>query len=266
MGIDAQIETVEDGNPTGKLIAVQIKTGASHFKVNRETYTHYIDPIHYQYWNNHSLPVVLVGVLSKTDLIWQKLDKPRMERTTKRYKTLIPKSQAFDRSAKEALEKYAEGPTEIQRFKKLMIDRPMINYLNRGGNLYVEFEDWVNKLVNRPTISVYFENERKYTWHYWYSGGILTLIEEMFPWASIRIDEEYYAAKCDYTEEELSLVKARHGHVYPFNDEMGEVENYRVRLSLNAFGKYGGPLNLDSASWLLSNIRGVNNGREASSA
>jgi len=38
-GIDAHVETVGDGNPTGKLIAIQIKSGPSHFHENDKTYT-----------------------------------------------------------------------------------------------------------------------------------------------------------------------------------------------------------------------------------
>ena len=32
-GIDAQVEVVEDGRPTGQLVAIQIKSGASFFRV-----------------------------------------------------------------------------------------------------------------------------------------------------------------------------------------------------------------------------------------
>ena len=60
-GIDAQIETIENGYASGKLIAVQIKSGEHYFKEKtKESIVYRGNRKHYDYWINHSLPVVIV--------------------------------------------------------------------------------------------------------------------------------------------------------------------------------------------------------------
>jgi hypothetical protein len=61
-GIDAHIETVDtDGKGTGRNIAVQIKSGNSYIKRNRNgEILYYAEKRHIQYWSTHSLPVILI--------------------------------------------------------------------------------------------------------------------------------------------------------------------------------------------------------------
>lgn len=49
MGIDAHVERVDEGDPTGKLIALQVKTGASHFHESGDTYFYYGTFTHLNY-------------------------------------------------------------------------------------------------------------------------------------------------------------------------------------------------------------------------
>ena len=238
VGIDAHIETVQDGNPTGKLIAAQIKSGPSHFKENENTYTYYIDKTHHDYWLNHSLPVLLIGVLSRETVIWQKITTATVKKAGESYKTLIPKSQLLNTGAVEQLSKIAEGPDEVQQVRRLIADRPFINELHSGSSIYLEFDDWINKSLGRTEIVLVLENGKRFSWHYVFSGmTIFKLIEKLFPWAIISIDEDFYEAKCDYSEEVLDLIKRNHGKIYPYSDTMSEVEHYRVRLSINKLGR-----------------------------
>jgi len=187
---------------------------------------------------NHSLPVVLVGVPSPGTIIWQKLTRTTISETKKGFKVLVPKAQTLTSGAKDALAAIAEGPTEAQRIRKLLLDRPIVQVLLDGGSVYVEFEDWVNKSLGRSEIKVFFAEEKNYTWNYWFTGmDVFGLIEKLFPWADYVLDEEYYRLHCEYSGEDLELVKRRHGDIYPFEDAMGEVERYRVRLTPNAFGE-----------------------------
>jgi len=63
MGIDAHIELVVDGEPTGALVAAQVKTGPSHFHEEVDAYVYYGDLAHLDYWTGHSLPVLLIAHL-----------------------------------------------------------------------------------------------------------------------------------------------------------------------------------------------------------
>ena len=60
-GIDAIIERKDEKYPSGKLIAVQIKSGDSYFKEMKEDKVVFRgENKHYNYWLNHSLPVIIV--------------------------------------------------------------------------------------------------------------------------------------------------------------------------------------------------------------
>ena len=60
-GVDAHVEVKANGRPIGRLLALQIKSGKSYFKhEKKDHYVHYGKRKHLWYWQNNSLPVVLV--------------------------------------------------------------------------------------------------------------------------------------------------------------------------------------------------------------
>jgi len=61
--------------PTGKLIALQIKSGVSFFKEETEgSYVYRTGDKHVAYWVGHSMPVVLVLYNPETkEAYWQEL-------------------------------------------------------------------------------------------------------------------------------------------------------------------------------------------------
>ena len=65
-GIDAQIETFDKDYASGKLIAVQIKSGDSFFNELKDDKIIFRgEKKHYDYWINHSLPVIIVLYIPK---------------------------------------------------------------------------------------------------------------------------------------------------------------------------------------------------------
>ena len=78
-GIDAQAEKLNlDGKGGGKLIALQIKTGASYFRKKGGEYVYYGEERHREYWINHSLPVFLIIHNPETNLtLWQRVELNR---------------------------------------------------------------------------------------------------------------------------------------------------------------------------------------------
>lgn len=76
-GIDAQVEPRnEEGKGSGKLVALQIKSGASHFIRRGNGYVFYGERRHLDYWDMHSLPVLLV-LHNPTDgmTLWQHVER-----------------------------------------------------------------------------------------------------------------------------------------------------------------------------------------------
>lgn len=81
-GIDAHVEVVTDGQPTGRLVGLQIKTGTSQFVARTETgWLYRPSDRHTDYWLRHSLPVYLLLVDTDTEKIyWQILDQSTITR------------------------------------------------------------------------------------------------------------------------------------------------------------------------------------------
>lgn len=73
VGIDGQIEYVNtDGYATGKIIAVQVKSGASFFKERDDNWLFYPEEKHRLYWENFPLPVFIVLHNPETGLSYWK--------------------------------------------------------------------------------------------------------------------------------------------------------------------------------------------------
>lgn len=110
MGIDAHVELVEDGNPTGKLMGLQIKTGRGNFHETKNAYVYYGDDVHLDYWTNHSLPVILVGHIPDTnETLWIEVSENTIEPTKKGWKVSLPKTAALDTACRADLTKLFEA-------------------------------------------------------------------------------------------------------------------------------------------------------------
>lgn len=245
MGIDAHVEIVHEGKPTGKLISLQIKTGPSHFTINKDNLTYYGKLRHVEYWLNHSLPVVLIAHLPGSgETFWVLILSKNIIYTEKHWKIEIPKSQVLDYKFKEDLAKIGEGTEEMIRKRKLFIDKPLMDVVKNGGKVSVVFMKWLHKYLNRTTVSIIIAEggnesiERE--WGIVHAGykeeEVMRLI---FPWAKATIDEEYYEENPD--EESLlgiyNIDWLYSQQFYPYRVQDNEVADFRLKLSLNKLGK-----------------------------
>ncbi len=104
VGLDAIIEQSEDGNPMGRFIAIQIKSGKANFHDSEKYLTHYVSHIHYHYWLNLEIQIILVAHLTETEkTYWQHICEKNFKKTRKRWKIEIPKRQEFNEKAKNGL-------------------------------------------------------------------------------------------------------------------------------------------------------------------
>lgn len=104
VGLDAIIEETQKGDPTGKFLAVQIKSGAGNFFVSDKKITYYVSNIHYNYWLNLNIPIILVAYFPKIEkTYWIQIAENSLKKTGKRWKLEIPKNQEFNIKAKNRL-------------------------------------------------------------------------------------------------------------------------------------------------------------------
>lgn len=97
-GIDAHVELVDEDNPTGKLIALQIKSGMSWFREQSEDFFIFRgDKKHLNYWLDHSLPVLVVLCdIESRQCYWQSITTTNVIPTEKAWKIHVPKYQRIN--------------------------------------------------------------------------------------------------------------------------------------------------------------------------
>ncbi|MFI5590133.1 DUF4365 domain-containing protein [Amycolatopsis sp. NPDC051758] len=100
-GIDGHVEIAdEDGRGTGRLIAVQIKSGPSHFRRVKGGWAFYYDETKRRLWLGHALPVMVVFIDLESDAIyWQRIHTSVERRTGKRYAVTVPENQTLSTAA-----------------------------------------------------------------------------------------------------------------------------------------------------------------------
>lgn len=106
VGIDAIIEQVENGEPMGKFIAIQIKSGIGNFYRNEKNLTYYVSNVHYNYWLNLNIPIILVAHLPDEDeTYWQEINLENLKKSKKRWKIEIPFKQQLNEKSENRLSK-----------------------------------------------------------------------------------------------------------------------------------------------------------------
>lgn len=217
MGIDAQIEQREDGSARGRLIAAQIKSGKSHLKDVRGSYRFYGEMKHYHYWLNHSLPVVLiVWIPSREVAVWQVVEQSKIEITGKKWAIDIPREKVLGKQTKAEMQKLFEGTLENRKQRALALDYPLMQRIADGEKLSLDV-DLRTGAVQRGSFTILCKDEDNderilQEWSAAYFGYTLgTVVAEMFPWADVFEDEEFYDAN--------------------LSDDSPPVEDWRERMS-----------------------------------
>jgi hypothetical protein len=260
-GIDAHVEIVDkDSNPTGNLIAIQIKSGKSYFSEFTETsYVFRSDTKHIEYWTKHCLPVIVVLYNAEEDkLYWESVSISTITTTGKGCKIEIPKYKWLDAKSHEELLKLVQPPPYIQNLNRLRLDKNWIELVASGEVVYLEFESWINKSLPRFNVVIGCENRKDIDEEEWptiYGAGlsIENVISALLPWANLEVDEDAYTNHA----EQLWADECYRGHdrdgevvfsmtfddwyrppkgIVPVSDN-GEIEGYRLLLSLNEVGK-----------------------------
>lgn len=208
-GVDAQIETIENGYATGKLIAVQIKSGESYFEeTTSEGIVFRGERKHYDYWLNHSLPVIIVLYNPKNDkCYWNIVNSETATLTSKNWKIEVPFSNLLE-NAKSKLFELADNLTEYEKkFNTFLFAKPWMKEIIMGNKVVLNAEEWINKSSGRGEfkLRIFDKNgTEKQVFNRTFLGfGLkpyIQVFKELFPWATITIDMDYYR---EYDEDAI---------------------------------------------------------------
>jgi hypothetical protein len=194
-GIDAQVEIVDDGKPTGQLIALQIKSGAAYFRTRGAGYVFYGDPRHLDYWDSHSLPVLLILHDPETQTtLWTKIERHLVTvGQNGNWSVEIPAYMTLSSdSAHYVAQSIPRSDPESTRRRRMSLDIQTIQEINDHDEVYLTADEWVNKSLNFRGAEIFFEDpefgQSTYKFDFYYPGrGITSLMDFLFPW----LDYEY---------------------------------------------------------------------------
>jgi len=123
-GIDAHAELIESERPSGRLLGIQLKSGASYLtETCDEGYIFRTDKEHVEYWTNHALPVLIC--LCDTDsqtIFWQVVNADTATSTGKGYKFTVPSTQTVADSSSRLFTELLTPVVAADRYTIFKID------------------------------------------------------------------------------------------------------------------------------------------------
>lgn len=118
-GIDGQVEIVVQGpvnrHAAGCLIAIQIKCGPTYLKNDiGDAYALYCSKAHANYWEGHSLPVIVVLCDPyAAECYWATVDSASLVRTPEGAKVIVPKANKLSASGAALVEIAQTGKLKV---------------------------------------------------------------------------------------------------------------------------------------------------------
>ena len=265
IGIDAHMELTEATGASKQLLALQIKSGTSWFKEQKDDCIIFrdINERQFNYWTKNSLPCIIVLYNPDDDMcIWQKLTTETIERTSggtgKGFLVKVPMNQVFlNENSNEKLVSFTNLPQHITNYNFLLSQKKFMEIIRDGGEIKLHSTEWVNKSSGRGATELIVNDGTsiaKYAYPYWFPFTPYTeVFPRLFPWADFSADEEFFEENdidlwrelnCYYDEEDDEWMvvgdtfEEFRKKLNPMRsiDHAGEVAEYMMVLSLNALG------------------------------
>lgn len=266
VGIDAHMELTEPTGESKQLLALQIKSGASWFKEQKDGCIIFrdINERQYHYWTKNSLPCIVVLYNPDDDMcIWQKLTTETIERTSggtgKGFFVKVPIKQVFlTAQSNEKLVSFTNLPQHITNYNFLLSQKKFMEIIRDGGEVELHSTEWVNKSSGKGNTELIVDDGKsiaKYLYPYWFPFTPYTeVFPRLFPWANFSADDDFFEESdmdlwrdlhCYYDEEDDEWVVVGDSFeefrkkLSPMRslDHSGEVAEYMMVLSLNELGK-----------------------------
>lgn len=265
IGIDAHMEITDKDGKARQLVALQIKSGESYFKHNKEGYISFrsINERQYNYWTTNTLPCIVVLFNPKDKMcIWEKLTAETIHKTYdgkgRGYFVNVPINQVFlDDESNAKMLTISNLPEHVTNYNFLLSQKRFMQIIRDGGTVKLHSIEWVNKSSGRgkTELMVYDGNTTKtYTYPYWFPFTPYTdVFPRLFPWAEFTADEDYYEEhdkvlwrqyNCYYDNEDERWIEI--GDTFeefrksldPIRsiDHSGEVAEFLLVLNLNDLG------------------------------
>jgi len=189
IGVDAQAEILDDGSPTGRFIALQIRSGPAWFKTSDGGYIYQGENQQRDYWMKHSLPVCVVIVNPETGLIlWQRVEEQIFQKTEAGWSTIIPAANMLDASAKLSFDEAISSDPDALIRSAFALDRTLMEEMQDQPTFFV-WDEWVNENLSFRNLRIYigedWQEEPDVKIDYRLRADSLhEIMTRLFPWAT----------------------------------------------------------------------------------
>ena len=112
--------------------------------------------------------------------------------TGKGWKVLVPKANSVDDPVRtlHLLSKILQPEPYIRRLNRLRVDLRWMERIDKGDEVIVEFDDWVNKSLQRYEVKLSRDEETEVLPMTYMPGtGIEGVLKHFFPWAKFSTNE-----------------------------------------------------------------------------
>lgn len=168
VGIDALIEESENGNPTGKFLAAQIKSGKGNFYESGDKLIHYVSNVHHHYWLHLDLPIIIIAHLPEENITcWEFINEKNLVKTDKQWKIEISKDKILCRESKTELQQiiksniqsdfltqFLEGKINDDEIKKIVESTKKVECLTKTLYGVTDVMNDLNKGIVKDTHKI----------------------------------------------------------------------------------------------------------------
>ena len=239
-GLHAHLEVTDHLTKMGKSIGLQVRSDENErMERSARGYVCRGDLAHLTYWLQHSIPVLVMVYEREADrVLWELASADTVDIDGQEWELVVPSDQVY---GPEAVPAISALPCYSPYLARLAIDRPWMELVETGRDVLLEIDEWINRPSARGSLRLCVCNldgtrEAVYDWGFQIDTDMpYTLrLPELFPWANLSVDEEYYREKASEVPIDSSYDLAP---IRPWTVEAGEIARFVLKLSLNELGK-----------------------------
>ncbi|WP_092716592.1 DUF4365 domain-containing protein [Rhizobium multihospitium] len=187
-GIDARVEILDDGWPTGRFLPLQIRP-VSFANKRHGDYIYRGEKKHFDYWTRHSLAVWAIIVDPESGLIfWQRVEKWLCEVTEADWSIVIPATNVLDASARLFFEEVTTTDPELLMRSAFVLDHELMLEMQDQTTFFV-WDEWGDKTAIFCNLRIYIGEGHKEEPDVWVDYclrgySLQKIMTKLFPWAT----------------------------------------------------------------------------------
>jgi hypothetical protein len=222
----------------GKSIGLQVRSDEDG-RIDRSArgYVCRGDLAHLTYWLQHAIPVLVMVYEREADrVLWEVASADTVDIDGQEWELVVPNDQIYGAEAVSAI---SALPCYSPYLARLAIDRPWMELVETGRGVLLEIDEWINRPSARGALRLCVcgldgVSEAVYDWAFQIETDMpyALRLPELFPWADISIDEEFYRGKAPEavlsSSDDLAPIR-------PWTVEAGEIARFMLKLSLTSW-------------------------------